>query len=782
MVDANLKNFLNSLENCIFILNTDRYFLAVNPVFEKRLGFSLKELEGESVLKIYPENVHKKVNEKLSKKSDGAEISFLVPVKTKDGKEIPVETKINRINMNRQNLLFCVLGCVSKLHKDTDGLYRSEQIQNAVELSAEIFLKGGNLSGDIPKALEIIGKAAEISRINVYKNQSDWAGRQMVNKKYEWMSSEKYSGDFKKFIYSENGLEKWEETFNSGGLVYGNISEFAKRERKFLKKNNIVSFAAIPFIAKNRLWGVIRFDECEKERSWSGHEIDALKSAAVIIGAGIHRYIINDELIRTNSLLECLIDSIPEIIFFKNIDSIYLGCNKAFAEFTGREKDEIKGKTDMELFPENLAGFFISGDREVTSGSSLRGNEEWITYPDGRRVLIDLIKTPYYGPNYEIFGLLGVGRDITERKRVENELVQSRQKYYTLFEKANDYIILIDLKGIVIEMNERTETAIGYNREEIVGKHLTDLPILSEENRSFAHKMFSKRIKGVNIPSYELEFTHKDGHIIIGEISATAIKLQNDQVFDMLIIRDVTKRRELEKKVNRLRREHEAFMRHEFKNYMTPIILYSETLLMNKSSELDQKYLRLIRKIDNSAQRAARVIDNIKKLQDIENGNYDLNFRDFKLDTVVRKVISDNKILAEDSGVEIDFENNAENTVLPVDLSLMPGVFNNLIKNAIEHVEDSENGNEKTVKINIFNKNSRIYVEINNRGDVIPQEKITLFFEKFNTDRIKKAYGMGLGTTYALLVTKAHSGSINVSSDIKNGTTVTVIFPLKDSK
>jgi len=73
-------------------------------------------------------------------------------------------------------------------------------------------------------------------------------------------------------------------------------------------------------------------------------------------------------------------------------------------------------------------------------------------------------------------------------------------------------------------------------------------------------------------------------------------------------------------------------------------------------------------------------------------------------------------------------------------------------------------------------KKGKTIVKINNYGDPIPPEKMKVFFEKFNTDRIMKKDGTGLGTTYAYLITKAHNGDINVESTDEEGTTVTLIF------
>lgn len=101
-------------------------------------------------------------------------------------------------------------------------------------------------------------------------------------------------------------------------------------------------------------------------------------------------------------------------------------------EERGHKESEIVGITDLELFDPELGEFFRIKDRQMLAEGKARRNEEWVDYPDDRRVLLDTLKTPYYGPHGEILGLIGISRDITERKRAEqdrNQLMQEIQQF-----------------------------------------------------------------------------------------------------------------------------------------------------------------------------------------------------------------------------------------------------------------------------------------------------------------------------------------------------------------
>ena len=140
------------------------------------------------------------------------------------------------------------------------------------------------------------------------------------------------------------------------------------------------------------------------------------------------RSLIAVELSREKVLLRSLIDAISDLIFIKDCDGVYLAYNKASAAFTGIPESEQIGRSDFDLFDQKTAQKIAINDREVLdNGTSVR-TEEWMTSHDGSRVLLDMMKFPIFGNDGHVHGLVGIGRDITERKRIEEELIRSREE------------------------------------------------------------------------------------------------------------------------------------------------------------------------------------------------------------------------------------------------------------------------------------------------------------------------------------------------------------------
>lgn len=162
------------------------------------------------------------------------------------------------------------------------------------------------------------------------------------------------------------------------------------------------------------------------------------------------------------ALLRCLLDSIPDIIFYKDKDGRYLGCNPATEAVLGRPEAEWVGKTDWDLFPAEVAQEFRRHDEKMMTRARARRNEEWVIYPDGRRVLLEMLKTPYRGPRGECLGVIGIGRDITERKKAEAELKESKdalERAVSLLdatiESTADGVLVVGLDGAVTKHNQR---------------------------------------------------------------------------------------------------------------------------------------------------------------------------------------------------------------------------------------------------------------------------------------------------------------------------------------
>lgn len=129
--------------------------------------------------------------------------------------------------------------------------------------------------------------------------------------------------------------------------------------------------------------------------------------------------------------LRTLIQTIPDLVWLKDQQGTYLLCNPRFERFFGASEKDIIGKNDYDFVDKELADYFRKHDKIAMARGKPSKNEEEVTFAeDGHRELLETIKTPMYSNDGQLAGVLGIGRDITDRKRAEEEKLQMEERYH----------------------------------------------------------------------------------------------------------------------------------------------------------------------------------------------------------------------------------------------------------------------------------------------------------------------------------------------------------------
>lgn len=176
---------------------------------------------------------------------------------------------------------------------------------------------------------------------------------------------------------------------------------------------------------------------------------------------------------RERGLLRGLIDSIPDLIFIKNTDGYYVDCNQAFAEKMGKSANELSGKTDQELFDEKTAATLRQEDNQILSSGSVLSKDKWVQFPNGQRLLMSVHKGPFRGLDGTLYGLAGIGRDISERWATEKE----REQLQSQLAQAQKIESVGQLAGgIAHDFNNMLAVILG--QAELAKRRLDDQPRL----------------------------------------------------------------------------------------------------------------------------------------------------------------------------------------------------------------------------------------------------------------------------------------------------------------
>ena len=251
----------------------------------------------------------------------------------------------------------------------------------------------------------------------------------------------------------------------------------------------------------------------------------------------------------SEDFLKTVLDASPTCIFVKNRAGRYVLANQAMAHVHGTTPQEMLGRTDRDYVDVGITTAtevqrFRTDDRKVIdSGEAVFVVEEMFTLPDGSVRHFQTTKAPLDVEGHGVC-VLGVALDITERKRAEDALRESEAKYHTLFESANDAIVIADAEsGRLTDANREAERLLGRSREEIIGMH--QLKLHPPDKLEFYERKFRDHVRRGRVADYEAEVVRKDGTVVPVHISAAVMEIGGKTVIQGLF-HDVTERKRAE--------------------------------------------------------------------------------------------------------------------------------------------------------------------------------------------------------------------------------------------
>ncbi len=256
-------------------------------------------------------------------------------------------------------------------------------------------------------------------------------------------------------------------------------------------------------------------------------------------------------IVNERRLLRTLIDNLPDAISVKDLKMRKLIANRVDLENMGvNNEEEVIGKTDFDYFPQEVATKFYEDDKEVLKNNkSIINKEEYIVNPNGRKRWLLTSKLPLVNHNKETIGLVGIGRDITEQKKVESALFEAEQNIKLHIENTPLAVMELDTKFRIVRWNKSAERMFGYSYDEVCAGD--------------AGIIFTKKRRGFNIAWEELllqkggtriinENKTKIGKIIICKWHNTPLVNTEGRVIGVAaMVQDITKQKQLEEERER---------------------------------------------------------------------------------------------------------------------------------------------------------------------------------------------------------------------------------------
>ena len=455
-----------------------------------------------------------------------------------------------------------------------------------------------------------------------------------------------------------------------------------------------------------------------------------------------------EEKLRTSQeMLQTVMNTIPEYVFWKDLDSVYLGCNDNFAMVSGTETpDNIVGKTDFDLAWRDVESeLFRALDKEVIKTDRPQMN---IISPqlqaDGREAWIEVNIVPLHDDEGGVIGVLGTYQDITEKRLVEDNLRKSEAKYRSLAEQSVQGITILTSEKFLY-YNPAFRALVGYTDEELSPKSASDVwNLVHPDDRDELRKRMEDKIAGRSIPPrYEYRFIRKDGKIRWVESFTSRVEYLGTQAVQTVII-DITGRRDSEREL-RVATDRALLyldlMGHDLTQQLQ-VILNSAALMQNAVEEANKE--SFMRVIGDSIRRCARIIEEAKATEQLLT----TPIRERKLDEALEGIIKAYKSQSEN--VDFKASISIRNALIEAD-DFLELLISNIMMNAIEHNPRED----KAVWVKLTDAKMGYIVAIADNGIGIPDPvKDTLF------DTSRRFGGLGLHT--ARYIVEKYNGRIEV--------------------
>lgn len=489
-----------------------------------------------------------------------------------------------------------------------------------------------------------------------------------------------------------------------------------------------------------------------------------------------------------------LADTLPQPVFFKNLESSIVYINSAMAIMFGRKPEDVVGKTDFDLFPKDVAEKYRADDLRVFTDRKPERIQESFEFK-GRKRVIEVVKSPVLDANGGVIGLMGVIIDITEHKEALDGMQKFERELRQVWEDSLDGMRITDEEGIVIRVNSAFCRMVGKQQEELVGKPFTVIydsahppAILAKHKKRFIERNVE--------PLFERELQLWNGERVWFELSNSFLEVPGEATHLLSIFRDISERKHAEEKLReftsrleRSNRELQDFAyvaSHDLQEPLRKISVFGDRVKAKYGDKLGAEGCDYLDRMQKAATRMQALINDLLTFSRVTSKSQP--FVKVDLAKVVRDVMGDLEARIEQTGATIDVGSLPTIEAEPLH---MRQLMQNLIGNALKFQKpgvkpyvrlDAFLFKEETAEIRAGAREmAQLTVSDNGIGfDEKYLDRIFQVFQRLHSRAEFEGTGMGLAITRKIV--EHHKGQITAKSKPGEGATFIVILPVQHTK
>ncbi|MFQ5976354.1 MAG: PAS domain S-box protein, partial [Candidatus Hydrothermarchaeales archaeon] len=490
-----------------------------------------------------------------------------------------------------------------------------------------------------------------------------------------------------------------------------------------------------------------------------------------------------EEVQRSKEFLNSIVTGSADAIITTNAEGIITTWSRGAEELYGYSAEEILGKSVDVLYPKELKEERKRWQKSILRGDTLRNITTQIYNSSGDLVDISLSLAPLKDEGGRAIGTVGISKDITERKKNEEDLYNSEKRFKDIAENANEWIWEMDSEGRYTYSNLVVWKILGYKPEEILEMHFYDLihPDYREEMKKASFDVINKKQAFKNVISKNL---HKNGKKVW--LSSSGVPLL-DGAGNLLGYRgadiDITGKVKADKKLklayeelktlDELKGDIISNISHELR---TPITILSASFELLKKETDEEEREQLLQMGLNALSRQNHIVENLITATIFKKKHIELNLERINTNEVIMIVHGKLKPMAKEKNVKIILELIKDIPSVNIDFNHTAHILRNLVHNAIKF---SKKGGKVTIKTKT--RDDVVEVCVNDAGIGIPKDKIDRIFEplyQVDSSSRRRYEGTGMGLSVAKELIEAQGGKITVNSKMGKGSTFCFTLPV----
>jgi PAS domain S-box-containing protein len=774
-IEGKAKIVLNLLSDVAVVVDEKGRLVVVNDVFEEVTGLSQKEVTGKSFLEIGILSAESKrvLLENLMKRMQGLPVEpYEVYFTDKTGESTCVEVKGRKVSYAGQPADLVVFHDVTHRKENERRLKEysermealvSEKVREIKE-SAEKLRSVFDSSPDAIAVFDLNGRIIECNQAKVTM--------------YGFSSKDELIGKSAFELISPKDRQKtslmMEETLKTGLLKNIEYTSLTKDGREFPAESS----AGILKDAEGNPTGFVSITKDITERKRTQQQLQASEAKFRAI---------------TNSAIDA-------VFLFDEEDRINYW-NPAAERIFGYAEKEIVGKqVNATLVPPGFRKHYLKLTAKLAKIKNRKIAGKIREFPalrkDGTEFRMELSLAPLQLEGKTHF--TAIVRDITERKKVEEALRESEEKFRTISNSIEDGLIVVANNGDIVFWNPAAQEIFGYTQEEVLGKKVQELlmSVLDAEKRKLVDLEFEGFLgteKGVlSGKTVELTARRKDGTEFSFRLSVTSMRLK-DKWYAVALARDITEQKQLWEKVEEysrgleltvdartqeLKEANERLLKaerlaaigelagmvgHDLRNPLTGIKNAAYYLRVKQGSCSDGNIKKMFEIIDCSIAHADKIINDLL--------DYSREIRLELVNCSPRALFKEALSLVQVPETVNIIDNTLEEPLISVDKAKMVRVFINIVENAVDAMPGGG-----TLQVESAQKNGNVEISFADTGIGMSKETLGKLFSPLVTT---KAQGMGFGLAICKRIVEAHQGRIAVESVEGKGSTFTVTIPIK---